>query len=198
MSLVFEWYFLIYPLAAILGIILHEPTHLIFAYLAGGQNVKIGVKNKGNLGFIKYNLNNFSPWKVRLVGLAPIITAATVTIINYNTSQRLEWYCLAFGLVIYVSWKDISLEAALRGNSNVQRIYHSVPKYVRLFVVAWIFWQITNFMVYSLGVRGEGAAVVELGGQLSSLFIAYYALYLLIFTTSSGSPPPLPPISTGN
>ena len=53
-------------------------------------------------------------------------------------------------------------------------------------------------MVYSLGGRGEGAAVVELGGQLSSLFIAYYALYLLIFTTSSGSPPPLPPISTGN
>mgnify|MGYP003146137491 CR=1 FL=1 len=193
MGIVFEWSFLSYSVAAILGIILHEPIHLIFAYIVGGKNIKIGIKNKGNLGFIKYNLNNFSSWKVRLVGLAPIITAAIVTITNYNTFKRLELYCLAFGLIIYVSWKDISLEAALTGNSQLQKTYHSIPKYIRIFIVAWIFWQITNVLVHLLGGRGLMAGVVELGGQLSSLFIAYYGLYLLIFKI----PDPLPPISTG-
>lgn len=181
MAIILSWSFLSYPVAVILGIILHEPTHLIFAYLVGGQNVKIGVKNKGNVGFIKYDLNNFSAWKVRFVGLAPITTAAMVTIINYNTFKRLELYCLAFGLVIYVSWKDISLEAALTGNSKIQHIYHSIPKYIRIFAVSCIFWQITKILVGLAGGVGNLAFVVEFGGQLTSLFIFYFGAYLFVF-----------------
>ena len=122
----------------------------------------------------------FSAWKVRFIGFAPILTAATVILINYNTSNSLEWYCFAFGLIVYVSWSDISVQAALTGNSNIQKIYHSAPKYVRLFIVAFIFWQATKFLVTAAGSVGMLAAAVELWGQLSSLFIAYYGAYVMI------------------
>tara|TARA_R110002012_G_scaffold120262_2_gene269469 strand:+ start:472 stop:1023 length:552 start_codon:yes stop_codon:yes gene_type:complete len=181
MEIIFHWSFLLYPFALIVGIALHEPTHLLAAYIAGGKNIKIGIKNKGNLGFIKYDLHDFSTLKVRFVGLAPIITAAIVTIINFITHNRLEWYCFAFGLIIYMSWKDISVEAALTGKSKIQKIYHSVPKYIRIFAVSWLFWQLTKVLVGLAGEVGMMAAAVELGGQSTSLLTAYYATYLFVF-----------------
>ena len=192
MAIVFHWSFLLYPFAAIAGVLSHEFTHFIAAYIAGGKNIKIGLKNKGNLGFIKYDLNHFSKLKVRFIGFAPIITAAIIIMINYISSNSLEWYCFAFGLIIYTSWTDISVEAALTGTSQIQKIYHSVPKYVRIFAVSLIFWQLTKVLVITAGSVGMLAYVVELGGQLTSLFIAYYAAYLMFLTESKSN------ISTGN
>ena len=192
MAIVFHWSFLLYPFAAIAGVISHEFTHLIAAYIAGGKNIKIGLKNQGNRGFIKYDLTHFSKLKVRFIGFAPIITALMVIMLNYITINGLEWYCFAFGLIIYTSWKDISVEAALTGTSNIQKIYHSVPKYVRIFGVSFLFWQLTEVLVITAGSVGMLAVVVEFGGQLTSFFIAYYAAYLMFLTESKSN------ISTGN
>ena len=158
MAIVFHWSFLLYPFAAIAGVISHEFTHLIAAYIAGGKNIKIGLKNQGNRGFIKYDLTHFSKLKVRFIGFAPVITAAMVIMLNYITSNGLEWYCFAFGLIIYTSWKDISVEAAL-----------------------------TEVLIGLSGDVGMLAYVVEFGGQLTSFFIAYYAAYLMFLTESKSN-----------
>tara|TARA_B100000029_G_scaffold254412_1_gene251216 strand:+ start:901 stop:1464 length:564 start_codon:yes stop_codon:yes gene_type:complete len=182
-EIIFNWYVLIYPVAMVFGIALHEPAHFVAAKLAGASNIKMGLTKEGD-GYLRYDLKNLSRKKIRVIGLAPILAAFIIVGLNVIGPHRLEWYCVAFGLVVYTSWSDLSVNIALGQDAKIKQFYHSIPKYVRLFVVACFFWQITNLMVYSLGGRGVMASVVEIGGQLTALFTAYYAAYIMIFDPS--------------
>jgi len=182
MALVFEWVFLIYPGALFAGILLHEPAHFLAAKLIRAQNVKMGLTKNGNVGSVKYNLRfgeRFQGLKIRFVGLAPIITASIIIFLNYSSVNKLEFYLLGSGFIVFTSWSDLSINNAKGRGSTAKILYHKVPKTVRLTLAGFFIWFGTSFLVVKAGSIGLFPYVIEMTGQLSALFIGYYTAYMI-------------------
>mgnify|MGYP003627626963 CR=1 FL=1 len=125
---------------------------------------------------VSYNTD--AMWKVRAIGLAPIITAFGVLVFAYLLKGQIGWGSgsLIFGLVRYTSWTDIFPLVATGGTVRPQEIYNRTQRGIKILTVALLIWVVVGIMVKSK--TGWGPFVIETVGGLVSLMSFYYGAWV--------------------
>ena len=128
---------------------------------------------------VSYNTDTM--WKVRLVGLAPTLTAIGVLVSAYLTKGGLGWGSgsLIFGLLRYSSWSDFFPEVGTGGTIKAQETYHRTQRGIRIFIAAVIIWVISSIVAGSMGTP-YGGWVVESVGQMVALMSFYYGVWVYL------------------
>jgi len=71
------------PLGTLIGAILHEISHAVAAELLGGTVVGAGWRGGLTGGpYVRWEAPNNESWRVRAVGIAPVVTAAGIALLG--------------------------------------------------------------------------------------------------------------------